>query len=172
MNRVNSGPNTFKQKGRSIYFWTETVESLCSSITVPPPLVGEDIKLLGFVSSFLRETKSRLDPFFSACVPFSWLSGSCHMKTMAGTRWKTHKPTYANPPLSPRLQALSCTLSRLWYITFKTPILTHIPFNVCSLLFCVESAAITVNPVLVARCLNFKVDVIYYWIPHNYHYSQ
>lgn len=62
--RVNSGPNTAQRKGRSIYFWT--LQS--PSITLPP-LVGEDIKLLGFVSSFLRETKSRLDPFFLCLCP-------------------------------------------------------------------------------------------------------
>lgn len=88
-----------------------------STITVPP--------LLGLSVLFLERQNPDSTLFFSACVPFSWLSGSCHMKTMAGTRWKTHKPTYANPSLSQWLQALSCTFSKLWYITFKTPILTH-----------------------------------------------
>ncbi len=95
--RINSGPNTIQKKSKSVYFWTKTLQS--SPITVPP-MAGKDIKLLGLSFLFSDRQKSRLDPFLSACVPFSRLSGTCHIKTIAGTRWKTHEPTYANPSLS------------------------------------------------------------------------
>lgn len=128
------------QRAENIYFWTTIPPSLCQQWRC------EGYQTVGFVTSFLRETKSRLDPFFfSACVPFSELSGPCHMKTIAGTRWKTHEPTYANPSLSHRLQALSRTLPKLWCIAFKTPILTPRGFNPSSLL-----AATT------ARCQKFR----------------
>lgn len=89
-----------------------------------PTTGGKDIRLLGMSVLFLERQNTALTLFFSACVPFSWLSGTCHMKTKARTRWKTHKPTYANPSFSRWLLALSCTLSKLWYLTLKNSILT------------------------------------------------
>lgn len=62
---VNSGPNTLHWNARSTYFWTR-------SVCFPPSLqVAEDIKTGGFVSSFLRKTKSRHILFFF--FPFSSL---------------------------------------------------------------------------------------------------
>lgn len=132
-----------------------------SSITVPL-LVVEDITLLGLSVLFLERQNPGSTLFFSACVPFSWLSGSCHMKTMAGMRWKTHKPTYANPSLSQWLQALSCTFSRLWYITFRTSILTHkaLTRTLFSLAMFRKVLPQLSGSVLVARCHNFRVEFI------------
>lgn len=53
---------------------------------------------VGILISFLRD-KIQTRAFFSDCVSFLWLSGTCHVKTMAGMRWKTHQPTLANHSL-------------------------------------------------------------------------
>lgn len=139
-----------------MYFWTKALQN--SSIT-HHWRVG--YQTVGIVSSFLRETKSRLDPFFSACVPFSWLSGTCHMKTMARTRWKTHKPTYANPSFSQWLLALSCTLSKLRYIAFKNSYLDMQGSNPCTLL-----AATTVRPSTGCKVPEFNLFTHQFLIYH------
>lgn len=109
---VNSGPHTLHWNAKSIYFWTGRMFAFLHHCATAG---GWGYQTGGFVSSFLRETKSRLNLFFLfACVPFSWLSGSCHMKTMKGTRWKTHKPTYANSSLSH-----DCKLRAALFLSFQ-----------------------------------------------------
>lgn len=156
---VSSGPNTFQLKGRSIYFWTKTVQS--SSITVPP-LAGEDIKLLALSLLFLERQNPDSTLFSLPVSHFPSCQALVTWKQKAGTRWKTHKSTYANPSLSQWLQALSSFKALMHHIQ-NSYLDTH-GFNPCVVL-----AATTIRHSTGCKVPQLQSRGIDSWMPHLPH---
>lgn len=80
--------------------------SLCFSIAVLPPLVGEDIKMLGFCQFFSSRDKIQTRPFFS--LPVSHFPGCQAVVTWK--QWQGRGEKHISLPMQIFLSAQVCKL--------------------------------------------------------------